>query len=287
MNELLMKFLQHTEIVRGLSQNTLKSYKYDITSLLIWLQKNKIEIWPHVTKEILIDYFSALKRQGIKYTSMQRKAACFKAFFAYLKNNSTVSQNPAEDLTPGRQPRPLPRVLTLKQIDSLIAAATKNKKTGLRDAAIIETLYSSGMRISELVSLKIRNLDGESIRIKGKGSKEREVFIGRPAYLAIIKYLGSLQYKKGLNDYIFGIKDDMIQNIVSAASLLAGIDPPATPHTLRHSYATHLLENNCDLRTIQELLGHSSISTTQIYTHVANEKKRKEYYKAHPRSGLK
>jgi integrase/recombinase XerC len=286
MNEQIRSFLRHLEIARGFSLNTVKAYGYDLTSLLTFLTQKSITTWPTVTRDHLLDYFATLKKAKVKPTSLQRKAVAFNTFFEYLINNKSLTINPVRDLVPGRQGRSLPHVLTIAQVNALITAATKAPKTGLRDAAVIETLYSSGLRVSELVGLKIGQLEGESLRIRGKGNKDREVYIGKPAYLAVIKYLGSLAKERGKNDRIFALGSRSVQRILNQASTLAGTEPPATPHTLRHSYATHLLEGGADLRTIQELLGHSSIATTQIYTHVANEKKRKEYTKAHPRSKL-
>lgn len=286
MKSVIFSFLHDLSIARGFSANTVKSYGYDLSSLLTFLSKKGVSTWSAVTRDHLLDYFSTLKKSKIAPASLQRKAVCFNTFFEYLINNNSLSANPARDLVPGRQGRSLPHVLTVAQVNLLIETASKAPKTGLRDAAVIETLYSSGLRVSELVGLKIGQLEGESLRIRGKGSKDREVYIGKPAYLAILKYLGSRPKEKSKNDLIFAMGPRSIQRILNHASTLAGTEPPATPHTLRHSYATHLLENGCDLRTIQELLGHSSIATTQIYTHVANEKKRKEYIKAHPRSKL-
>lgn len=284
MINIIESFLRHLSIARGFSSNTVKSYGYDLSSLLSFLTKKGITTWSSVSRDHLLDYFAALKKQKIKPASLQRKAVAFKTFFEYLQNNNSISANRARDLVPGRQGRSLPHVLTIPQVNSLIAAASKVPKNGIRDAAIIETLYSSGLRVSELVNLKAGQLEGESLRIRGKGNKDREVYIGKPAYLAILKYLGSLHQNKQKADRIFALGVRSVQRILNQASSLSGLDPAATPHTLRHSYATHLLEGGADLRTIQELLGHSSIATTQIYTHVANEKKRREYIKAHPRS---
>lgn len=282
----LDRFIDHLEIARGFSPNTVKAYGYDLTSLLTFLPEKNVTTWSAVTRDLLLDYFSTLKKSKISSASLQRKAVSFNTFFEYLINNNSLSSNPARDIVPGRQGRSLPRVLTQQQVNHLIETASKSPKTGLRDAAIIETLYSSGLRVSELAGLKVGQLEGESLRIRGKGNKDREVYIGKPAYLAILKYLGSLPKNKQKADRIFSLGVRSVQRILEQASALAGLDPAATPHTLRHSYATHLLEGGADLRTIQELLGHSSIATTQIYTHVANEKKRKEYIKAHPRSKI-
>lgn len=283
----LDRFIKHLDIACGFSANTVKAYGYDLNSLLAFLSEKKATAWSAVTRDLLLNYFSTLKRAKIAPASLQRKAVCFNTFFEYLINNNSLSSNPARDLVPGRQGRSLPHVLTQQQVNHLIETASRTPKTGLRDAAIIETLYSSGIRVSELAGLKVGQLEGESLRIRGKGNKDREVYIGKPAYLAILKYLGSLPKNKQKSDRIFALGVRSVQRIFEQASAIAGLDPAATPHTLRHSYATHLLEGGADLRTIQDLLGHSSIATTQIYTHVANEKKRKEYIKAHPRSSLR
>lgn len=287
MKDSIRDYLKYLDIARNASTNTIKSYSSDLSSLLAFLWDSDVKEWTRVDRENIIDYFAFLKKAKANPSSMKRKAACFRSFFDYLKNKNGMSVNPADDMVTGRMGRKLPRLLSNKQIDLLISKAAESVKTGLRDVAIIETLYSSGMRISELVNLRVHQLDGESIRIKGKGNKEREIYIGKPAHLAVIKYLGSLPCPKKNKDDIFDISISLIQKLLKRVSVSCGIYPPASPHTLRHAYATHMLENGCDLRTIQELLGHSSIATTQIYTHVANEKKRKEYFKAHPRSVIK
>lgn len=282
----ISSFLRDLDLGRNFSTNTIKSYGYDLTSLLVFLASKGLTSWASITRENLLDYFAALKKVKAKPATLQRKAVAFNSFFEYLINNNSLSANPARDLAPGRQGLRLPHVLTIAQVNALISAAARDPKIGMRDSAIIETLYSSGLRVSELVQLKVGQLEGESLRVRGKGNKDREVYIGKPAYLAIIKYLGSLPANRKKSDRIFAISSRSAQRILRRASSLSGLEPPATPHTLRHSYATHLLEGGADLRTIQELLGHSSIATTQIYTHVASEKKRKEYIKAHPRSRL-
>jgi site-specific recombinase XerD len=285
MNDSIVSYLQELEIAHGFAKNTVKAYAYDLGSLHEFLHQNQIQSWATVSREILLNYFAGLKKRGLKPASLQRKAVCFNSFFKYLFTSTKIKISPALYLFPSRAHRTLPHVLNEQQINSLISAAAAHSKTGLRDAAVIEMLYSSGLRVSELVQIRSNQLTGEVLRVRGKGSKEREVFVGKPAYLATIKYLGSLQIKDKSNR-IFSLTSRTIERILARTSLLANIDPAATPHTLRHSYATHLLAGGADIRVIQELLGHSNLSTTEIYTHLTNETKRREYIKAHPRSKL-
>lgn len=284
MDKVIFEFLDYLELEKGLSSTSVKAYHTDLKLFIDYLKSKDVLSWDSVRNEHIKNYFVYLMRKDTKRSSLQRKAVAIRSLFDHLIETRNFRDNPAKRLTLSRSEKDLPHVLSQKQIDSMINEVSKNTKYGLRDSAIIETLYSSGLRISEFISLKVSQLDDENIKIKGKGNKERIVFLGKPAAMAINKYLYSLPRPKKKADEVFGLKQRMIQYILNKASKAAGIDPPATPHTLRHSYATHLLDNGCDLRTIQELLGHSSIATTQVYTHVANERKRREYIKSHPRS---
>lgn len=282
---ILTAFYQELDIAKGFAKNTVKSYAYDLGALHNYLHNLRVDSWAAVTRNMLIAYFAELKLKGLKSITLQRKAVCFGTFFNYLIVQKRIIINPANNIFPSKTKRTLPQVLTEQQINRLLEVASESPKTALRDVAIIETLYSSGLRVSELTQLHANQLSGENLRVMGKGSKEREVFIGKPAYLAIIKYLGS-QNLIGRNSRIFSFTSRTIQRVLNNASKKAQIDPPATPHTLRHSYATHLLAGGADIRIIQELLGHEHLATTEIYTHVAHETKKREYKKAHPRNNL-
>jgi len=261
----------------------------DLTDFTDYLKINNNNAfdWSDLARSQVLDYFESLrKHDNFKPATLQRKAAALRLFLDYLVTQGVLSTNPAKGLQVAKFQRSLPKVLTLQEVDKLLKMASQSPNTGLRDVAIIELLYSSGVRISELLSLTVDQIDGDFLRVTGKGGKPREVFIGEFARVAVYKYLASCNPPKSNADPIFDITRSWAFKLLARYSHLGGISPAASPHTLRHSFATHMLENNGDLRAIQELLGHSSIVTTQIYTHVSKEKKRREYIKSHPRSKL-
>jgi site-specific recombinase XerD len=276
-------FLQFIDLARGRAQLTLAAYRSDLDLFHDFLIDRQVNDWSAVTQTLLLEYFQQLKRHRSQPATMRRKAVTLRLFFAYLKNNNSITVDPTKELHLSRVHKDLPDTLTIEQVERLIAAAKHSRsKTSLRDTAIIEVLYSSGLRVNELAGLTQRQIQGDTLRVRGKGNKEREVYIGRVAQAALQSYLTSLP--RPPRGPLFGLRPRMIQYLLNRYSAAAGLDPAATPHTLRHSFATHMLDAGSDLRTIQDLLGHSSIATTQIYTHVSKDKKREEFFTTHPRS---
>jgi integrase/recombinase XerC len=223
---------------------------------------------------------------------MARKLASLRALFRWLERTERIATDPAASLRTPRRDRPLPKVLSREEIDRLLAAPEGDTILARRDRAILETLYSAGLRASELVGLDVENLDlaGGVVRVRGKGRKERLALLGAPATRAVREYL-ELRRAKGLADPALFLNHRggrltarSVQRVLERTLIAAGLAGRATPHTLRHSFATHLLDAGADLRAVQEFLGHASLSTTQIYTHVTTEKLKEIYDRAHPRA---
>jgi integrase/recombinase XerD len=256
------------------------------------------EVWRWVDLDLLNDYIADLRgRKGYRDTTTARKVAAIKSFFTFLAQNGIIEEPPTESLGSPRVGRSLPKYLTEDEVDQLLREADKaGTAESQRDANILELLYATGLRVSELVSLNVQDIDFEEsyIRCWGKGSKERIVYAhdkalnGLQDYLSTsrMSLLGTNKDESALfvNHRGERLTRQWVWNILKTYSKRAGIDQKITPHTLRHSFATHLLQKGASLRHVQELLGHSSISTTQVYTHLTSEHLRDEYEKSHPRA---
>jgi len=238
-----------------------------------------------------------LQSHGYARRSVARKLAAIRSFFRFLCRDRGLASNPAIGIFTPKMDRPLPHCLRPPEIERLLMAPDRSTPLGLRDAALLETLYSTGMRVSELVALtEPEVMRGDTLRVIGKGNKERTVFLGRAAREAIADYLarsrprllasrrraGALPTALFLNKNGTGLSDRSVRTIVERHVTAAALQSDLTPHSLRHSFATHLLENGADLRAVQELLGHASLATTQIYTHLSRERIRQVYDAAHP-----
>jgi integrase/recombinase XerD len=295
-------FRNYLRVERHLSENTIESYDYDLDAFLEYLQneKNIIDVG-QINTEIITNYLKHLvtiqTKKGKPYSikSLNRKISFLKGFFRYLMLEKVITINPAEDVELLKSTRELPAVLTIEEVDAMLEQTDITDKYGLRDRAILETMYACGLRVSELINLKLPDVYFEEgfLRIFGKGSKERIVPIGRSALEYLSKYIKesrSLLKKQQSGDYIFlsvrGTKLTRmaVWNIVKKYCLLAGIKKEIHPHTLRHTFATHLLEGGADIRVIQEMLGHADISTTQIYTHLDRSFLTETYRQFHPRA---
>lgn len=281
-DELLNKFINYLHVEKGHSQNTLEAYRRDIGDFMNYIQKNSIPV-KKVLRNHIMDYL-LLKRNTYSLTSIARLLAALKSFYKFLILDDIVDNNPVLDIDSPKLAQKLPVVLTIDEVTRLIEAA-KNP----RDRLLLEIFYATGMRVTELATLKIEDIDFEDgwIRIFGKGRKERFVPISKKILRQITKYADSRNLKT--NNFLFTknngspITREAIWKIVKKYSLMAGISKKVAPHTLRHTFATHLLENGADLRTIQELLGHSNIDTTQIYTHINRKNIKEMHIKYHPR----
>jgi integrase/recombinase XerD len=291
MKEELKDFIIYLSSEKGLSQNTLEAYERDINFFLEFLNRtNSFSSWSSVLQQHIINFLGEKKRQNYASASLCRMLIAIKVFFRFLKREGIVLQNETIHLETPKLWQLVPEVMTPEEIDRLLAQPDASTQKGVRDLAILELLYASGLRVSELCQLKIYDLDDDCVRIQGKGGRERLVPVGRKAIEAIDRYLC---YREGSasqrDDFLFvakGIKPIdrvTIWAMIKAYAKKAGIQKTISPHTLRHSFATHLLDNGADLRVIQEMLGHSSISSTDRYTHVSHLHLQEAFQAFHPR----
>lgn len=293
------QFCDHLRIARGLSPHTVRGYAEDLLQFAAFLGEEGIEAWASVSHRELRRYLSQMQSRGYARRSMARKLSAVRAFYRHLARREEVARNPTVGVSGPRLERRLPACFTAAEVEALLQAPDRSTPLGLRDAAILETLYSSGMRVSELVALNVDDVPDQDgrVRVLGKGRNERVVFLGRAAREAIGDYLHrarptlAQKRRKGadttalfLNKNGTRLSDRSVRTIVAAAIKQACLATGGSPHTLRHSFATHLLENGADLRAVQELLGHASLAATQIYTHLTPERLRMVYDTAHPRS---
>ncbi len=289
-------FRTYLQLEKNLSKNSIEAYVSDIRRCYQYLTTQKLENEiDKVSLEILQQYINWLSEFGISARTQARNVSSIKSFFQFLVYTGIIGTNPSTLLESPKLGRKLPVVLTVTEIDRLVAAIDLSKPEGHRNKAIIETLYGCGLRVSELVSLKLSDIFPSEgfIKIKGKGSKERLVPIGRTALNEINfyleKYRNHLIIDKNAGDLLFlnrrgkGLTRVMIFTIVKELAQKAGIKKTISPHTFRHSFATHLIEGGADLRAVQEMLGHESILTTEIYTHLDREYLRQSIMEHHPR----
>jgi len=296
------RFLDHLTVERGLARNTIDAYRRDLERYLDFLRSRDIED-PSRAGEPEISAFVA-HLSGSEYepgksyrpSSVARALAAIRSFHRFMVREGEAEADPAEGVARPKVPRSLPRPLTVDEVGALVAApADDGGPVSLRDRAILETLYGAGLRISELVSLDVDDvdLDGGSVRAVGKGSRERLVPLGRYAVRAVEAYLvrgrPALATSRSRSALFLNQRGGRLTrqgctNIVKAMARRAGIRKRVTPHMLRHSFATHLLEGGADVRVVQELLGHASVATTQIYTLVTKDRLRQVYFDAHPRA---
>jgi integrase/recombinase XerD len=279
-NSFLKSYQSYLQIERGLAKNTIDNYSFDIERLTLFLEQNQIEISPILIKEETIQQFIYSVSKEVNPRSQARIISGLKSFFSYLIFEDYRTDNPLELIESPKIGRKLPDTLSLSDIDKLIAAIDLTTNEGERNRAMLETLYGCGLRVSELVSLKISDLFFEEgfLKITGKGNKQRFVPIGNVTqkYLELYKnnVRNQVSIKKGNEDTLFlnrrgsQLTRAMIFTIIKNLALKIQLNKTISPHTFRHSYATHLLENGADLRSIQLLLGHESITTTEIYVHL-------------------
>ncbi|TKB68623.1 MAG: tyrosine recombinase XerC [Nitrospira sp.] len=298
MEDAIKAFVMYLQVERNASQETIRSYRSDLHQLVRFLQPTKEDTTPihidTVTSDNIRAHLHRLDHQGEKASSLARKLACLRSFFRFLVREGQLSKNPTENLRSPKLPKPLPRVLTKDDAAALMEFPSGQSPLTLRDRALLETLYSTGARVSEVVGINLDDLnetDG-SVCLSGKGRKERMVPIGDLALHAIREYRtslkpmarsGQLQAPMFLNHRGGRITTRSVARMVARYSsrLVSGA---VSPHALRHSYATHLLDEGADLRSIQEMLGHASLSTTQKYTHLAMDQLLTVYDSAHPRA---
>jgi len=284
------RFLKFLEVEKNSSPHTITNYRSDLTEFFKFNGKNS----PKDINYLEIRKFLAyLKDRDFLKTTVSRKLACLKSFFKYLTREQVLEANPASGIQTPKRDRRLPSFLETKEVEHLIEAAKGEKWETKRDLAILETLYSSGIRVSELVGLNEEDIDllGNLVKVRGKGKKERIVPLGSCAVKAIKSYMDAapLDLDKRIVPLLINrrktrLTDRSVRRIILKYARLAALKKGISPHTLRHSFATHLLDRGADLRSVQELLGHAHLSTTQIYTHVSSKRLREAYEQAHPRA---
>jgi len=288
MDRYIEKFTRYLEIEKNYSKYTILNYKLDLGGFKKFLGDSALE---KVDYLVLRKYLAILKEKNLKNRSISRRLSTLRSFFKFLVREGYLKNNPIGSISSPKQEKPLPLFLTEEEVIRLIEAVQLKNERDFRDKAAIKTFYSTGIRVGELVGLNIEDVDfiGGVVKVLGKGKKERIVPIGDQALSTIRAYLGKRkkQQEAGvlfLNKNGKRITDRGVRNIIDKYIRIASIRKGVSPHTLRHSFATHLLNRGADLRSVQELLGHVNLSTTQIYTHLTTEKLKKVYDKAHPRA---
>lgn len=284
MDDQLREFLSYLGSEKGLSKNTLEAYGRDIRFFSRFLKGKKVE---GAGKEEVLSFFRILKDRGYASSSLGRMVIALKVFFRFLKREKVIENDPTLHLDSPKLWQLVPEVLTIQEVALLLSQIDPQTLDGVRDLAIFKLLYASGLRVSELCSLNIQDVGDAALRVKGKGGKERVVPIAKSALDAIDHYLGKFREDKEEALFISprGKRVDRVTiwSRVKFYAKKAGITKTISPHTLRHSFATHLLENGADLRIIQEMLGHSSIATTDRYTHISHKHLHEAFEKFHPR----
>ncbi|MBA3468070.1 MAG: site-specific tyrosine recombinase XerD [Herpetosiphonaceae bacterium] len=295
MQQQLEQFLDYLTVERGLSTNTTAAYRTDLEQFVQFTNERNQRTWSEITRDDLVSFLIFLKEKRYATSTVARRTAAIKSFFDYLVAENVVVVNPTEHLDSPKVDRFLPKAITVTQVDELLELPlTSNGPEGLRDKAMLELLYATGMRVSELVALNVTDVDmvAQHVRCIGKGNKERMLPIAGTATTALEEYLDMGRGQIGrspeekalfLNHRGKRLTRQGFWLILKGYAEQLGLHD-LTPHTLRHSFATHMLNNGADLRSVQELLGHASISTTQIYTQVSTDRLHKVYDKAHPRA---
>ncbi len=301
LTELTLDFLAYLELERGLSRNTLEAYRSDLQQFGEFLTRSDLDPLATNCAE-LSGFISELAegrdgRRPAAAATLQRKIACLRSFYRYLRREELIESDPTADLRPPRSRARLPRVLSRDQVNRLLEQPKGTDIAALRDRALLETMYACGLRASEAITLELPELDLQAgvLIARGKGSKERLVPIGSKALDTLRVYLERARPALvGLRDepHVFlnmrgqSLSRQGLYKIVQRHARAAGLDSRMSPHTLRHTFATHLLAGGCDLRSLQEMLGHADIGTTQIYTHLSSEQLRDVYFDAHPRARI-
>ncbi|MEW5758228.1 MAG: site-specific tyrosine recombinase XerD [Candidatus Omnitrophota bacterium] len=293
MLDLVESFLNHLSVERGLSSNTIVSYRRDLNKFSNFLKSIKINSFNNVSRRDISDFMFSEKEKGISANSISRRLVAIKVFYRFLVREHLAISDPSNFIDSPKLWKRLPDTLSEQEVASLIEAPKLNSIQGIRDRAILELMYATGMRVSEVANLKKDNINFDIgfIRCIGKGNKERVIPIGKKAISAINRYIEKSKKNSGLSgeSYLFlsrlnkKISRQSLWKIIKRYVRDAHIKKEIKPHSLRHSFATHLLEHGADLRSVQEMLGHASISTTQIYTHVDKDRLKLIHQKFHPR----
>lgn len=295
MEQMVDTYMLHLKVERGLAQNTLDSYRRDLNKFTRYLRRHDVDNLADVDRRTIMSFIEDLHTQRRAPATISRNLAAIRSFYSFLVVENLVKTNPASELDAPKIPKRLPNVMTVSQVATLLEQPNTRTPAGLRDKAMLELLYATGIRVSELVELNIVdvNLEMGFLRCLGKGSKERIVPMGKSAIEAVANYMqngrgkllrNSEEQAVFLNFHGGRLTRQGFWKILKKYVRQAGFQGDITPHTLRHSFATHLLENGADLRAVQEMLGHSDIATTQIYTQVTAIHLRDVYQQSHPRA---
>jgi integrase/recombinase XerD len=287
-------FLSMASVEKGLAKNTIEAYSRDLNRLAEFLIRKGISSWPKVESIHLRSYLASLKSAGLSPRSVARHVVTLRRLYRFLETEGLVNESPVPRLLYSAQTRKLPQTLSVADVRTLLNQPDDSEMLGVRDQAMLELLYASGLRVSELIGLRTQqiNFQGNYLTVKGKGSKVRAVPFGQWARQKLSSYLNDVRPRllKGKSSSCLfvnrggrGLTRQGFWKLIRRYALLAGIDKRVTPHTLRHSFATHLLEGGADLRAVQTMLGHADISTTQIYTHVDGARLKAVHQKFHPR----
>ena len=297
MDRLLERFLDYLRACRNASPYTVKNYGHDIGQFLDYCKAQEVGSLEQVDRSLLRSYLAELNIAGYVKASIARRVAELRSFGDFLVQEEALERNPFRMVSAPRIPKRLPQYLTVAEVEALLMVPDTSTSLGLRNHAIIEVLYAAGLRVSELVGLDVAGVDlvQAQVRVVGKGGKERIGLLGRLAVHAVRVYLRvgwpALLGRRPTNALWLNHRGDRLTArgvalVLSKAGKQAGIRIPVSPHVLRHSFATHLLDGGADLRVVQELLGHANLATTQIYTHVSQSRAREVYMRAHPRAGV-
>lgn len=287
----IKEYLSYLQVEKGLSKNSFESYQRDLAKLSNWSEKNNLDI-VNLTRQDLREFLIDLGSKNLSPTSVNRLISAMRGFYKFLQFDRHITKNPAEDLQSQQTTKYLPKFLNQGEIEELLAVPDVSGEIGLRDRAILETMYACGLRVSEVCSLQISDieLDAGILTCKGKGNKTRKVPMGKSAVEWLKSYLALRRKKEkveiqNLFVSMYGrpLSRQEIFNLVKEYGTKIGRDD-ISPHTLRHTFATHLVQNSADIRSVQQMLGHADISTTQIYTHITDQHLRKTYEKFHPRA---
>jgi integrase/recombinase XerD len=294
---LVLDFLAYLELERGLSRNTLQSYRTDLLQFGAFLRQRDLSA-QHAQSRDVSDFLTGLagdEGPAVATATIQRKAACLRSFYRHLRREGICTDDPAAALSAPRRSNRLPHVLGRSEVQRLLSQPRGTEPIPLRDRAMLELMYASGLRASETIDLELADVDLDEgvVRARGKGSKERLVPVGRAAIRAVREYAtkgrpalvgARVQSRLFLNFRGGPLTRQGLYKIIQKHAAAAGLAGRMSPHTLRHTFATHLLAGGCDLRSVQEMLGHADVVTTQVYTHLSNNQLKKAYFKAHPRA---
>ena len=288
------RYLEYLLVEKGLAENSLESYANDLNSFQHFLDKTSVDM-KQVTRQTLFLFLTHLRARDLTSRSLARYLSSLRGFFAYVVGEGWMKEDPSTLIDSPKLPKSLPEFLTREEIGTILALPDPDTKLGMRDKAMLELLYAAGLRVSELITMRVLDYDQQTgiLRVFGKGSKERLVPVHYMAQDVLSSYLSTVRPQfRPADDSMFlnrsghGLTRQAIWKLIKNYAKLAGVKRSISPHTFRHTFATHLLEGGADLRTVQLLLGHADISATEIYTHVQSERLRAIHHQYHPRSRL-